>query len=206
MSISSKQKQTKEIDQSLATKIILDSVAVGVFTVDRDWNITFLNRTAENIIGIKSQKAIGKKCFDIFHSNICQSACAVEETLRTGKPLLNLPINILNHKGKIIPVAITTAVLKDEKGVFIAASDYLKALPSSIAKWIPGPFSFLGTDGFGRSDSRAALRDFFEVDARYIAFAALSALARDNQVKVSVVKKASKQLEIDPEKVSPLLS
>ena len=128
MSISSKQKQKKENDQSLAIKIILDSVAVGVFTVDRDWNITFLNRTAEKLIGIKSQEAIGKKCFDIFHANICQSACALKETLRTGNPILNLPINIINRKGNIIPVAINTAVLKDERGTIIGGVETFRDL------------------------------------------------------------------------------
>jgi len=125
---SSKKGQKSHHDHSITTKIILDSVAVGVFTVDREWNITFINRTAENIIGIKSQKALGKKCFDIFHSNICQSACALEETLKTGKPILNVPINILNNKGDIIPVAITTAVLKDEKGAIIGGVETFRDL------------------------------------------------------------------------------
>ena len=94
--------------------------------------------------------------------------------------------------------------LADERGVFVAASDYLKALPASIAKWVPGPMVLLGTDGYGRSDGRKALRDFFEVDARHIAFSALSAMAEENRVKASVVKKAAKKLEIDPDKTSPL--
>ncbi len=64
----------------------------------------------------------------------------------------------------------------------MAATDYLKALPAIVAKWIPGPMVLLGTDGYGRSDTRAALRDFFEVDARHIAFAALVALAREKRV------------------------
>jgi pyruvate dehydrogenase E1 component len=93
--------------------------------------------------------------------------------------------------------------LAGEKGVFVAASDYLKALPGSIAKWVPGPMVLLGTDGYGRSDNRSALRDFFEVDARHIAFASLSALARAKRVKPAVVEKARRQLEIDPGKASP---
>jgi pyruvate dehydrogenase E1 component len=93
-----------------------------------------------------------------------------------------------------------------EKGVFIAASDYLKALPASIAQYLPGPVTLLGTDGYGRSDTRAALRDFFEVDARHIAFAALSALAREGKVDAATVRKARKQLEIDPERANPLFS
>jgi pyruvate dehydrogenase E1 component len=64
----------------------------------------------------------------------------------------------------------------------------------------------LGTDGYGRSDTRSALRDFFEVDARHIAFAALVALAREKRVTLSVVEKAGKKLDIDPEKVNPLFA
>ncbi len=88
----------------------------------------------------------------------------------------------------------------------MAATDYLKALPAIVAKWIPGQLVLLGTDGYGRSDTRAALRHFFEVDARHIAFAALAAMARENRVKPSVVKKAAKQLDIDPQKTDPLFS
>jgi pyruvate dehydrogenase E1 component len=90
-----------------------------------------------------------------------------------------------------------------EKGVFVAASDYLMALPASIAKWVPGPMHLLGTDGYGRSDTREALRDFFEVDARHIAYAALDGLAREGQIKATVLNKARRQLEINPEKANP---
>ena len=96
--------------------------------------------------------------------------------------------------------------LVNEKGVFITASDYLKALPGSIAKWLPGTTILLGTDGYGRSDTRDCLRDFFEVDARHIAYAALGALARENRVKMSLVKKARKQLDIDTGKTNPLFT
>ncbi|MGB5984579.1 MAG: pyruvate dehydrogenase (acetyl-transferring), homodimeric type, partial [Desulfobacterales bacterium] len=94
--------------------------------------------------------------------------------------------------------------MEGEKGIFVAASDYLKALPAMVAKWLPGPSLLLGTDGYGRSDARSALRDFFEVDARHIAYAALVALAREKRVKVSVVQQAAKELEIDSDKANPL--
>jgi pyruvate dehydrogenase E1 component len=90
--------------------------------------------------------------------------------------------------------------LGDASGVF----DYLKALPASIAKWVPGSMIVLGTDGYGRSESRPALRDFFEVDARHIAFAAMSSLAREKKIDLSVLKKARKDLQIDPDKANPL--
>jgi pyruvate dehydrogenase E1 component len=111
--------------------------------------------------------------------------------------------NFLNpHKRK--QASFLEQSLKRESGVFIAASDYLKALPASIARWLPGPAVLLGTDGYGRSETRTALRDFFEVDARHIAFAALSALAGQKRLKASVVNAARKKLEIDPSKRNPL--
>jgi pyruvate dehydrogenase E1 component len=96
--------------------------------------------------------------------------------------------------------------LAGEKGVFVAASDYIKALPASVAKWVPGRFVILGTDGYGRSDSRPALRNFFEVDARYITLATLHALAQDGVIGGQVVIKAAKDLDIDPGKADPLTS
>jgi pyruvate dehydrogenase E1 component len=92
----------------------------------------------------------------------------------------------------------------DVPGVFVAASDYLKALPETIARHLPGPMVMLGTDGYGRSETRDALRDFFEVDARHIAFAALSALARERTIPMATVKKARTALKIDPDRTNPL--
>jgi len=96
--------------------------------------------------------------------------------------------------------------LKDAKGVFVAASDYMKALSDGIRQWIPGPMISLGTDGFGRSESREALRDFFEVDAKHIVYATLVLLNREKKIKSDVLKKAGKELKIDPKKINPMIS
>ncbi len=109
------------------------------------------------------------------------------------------------HPDKAPRLPYLSETLKNEQGVFVAASDNVKTLPTSIAQWLPGPLVPLGTDGFGRSESRESLRDFFEVDARYITVAALSALAREGKVEAKVVKKAIKDLKIDPERTNPLL-
>jgi pyruvate dehydrogenase E1 component len=85
----------------------------------------------------------------------------------------------------------------------VAASDYLKVLPAMVARWIPGPLHCLGTDGYGRSDGRVQLRDFFEVDARYIALAALRQLADQGEVPQQTVARALTELEIDPDKLDP---
>ena len=106
--------------------------------------------------------------------------------------------------GKSDELPYVSELLKDEQGVFVAASDYVKAVPAAIAQWIPGPYSVLGTDGFGRSESRAALRDFFEVDAKHIVLAALTAMVNEGKVEAKLLKKAAKELEITPDKPNPL--
>lgn len=100
-------------------------------------------------------------------------------------------------------VPYVTQCLADAPGVFIAASDYLKTLPDAIARWFPKPPVALGTDGFGRSDGRRALRDFFEVDARHIVFATLGALHREGALEAVLVDRARQELEINPDKISP---
>ncbi len=110
------------------------------------------------------------------------------------------------HPGEPAKVPYVTQTLKDAQGPFIAASDYMKVLPESLSKWVPGQLVSLGTDGFGRSESRAALRDFFEVDAKHIVLATLVALAREKKVGTDVVKRAISELEINPEKANPAIS
>jgi pyruvate dehydrogenase E1 component len=110
------------------------------------------------------------------------------------------------HPDKPPKVPYVTQCVKDAPGVFVAASDYLKVMPDSISRWFPRPLVSLGTDGFGRSESRAALRDFFEVDARHITVATLHALAEEKQIKPELVQKALKDLEINPEKDDPAVT
>ncbi len=107
------------------------------------------------------------------------------------------------HLGETPRVPYVTECLKDAPGPVIAASDYLKTLPASIAKWCPRPLHVLGTDGFGRSETRAALRDFFEVDARFVTLATLQELANDGKLERSRVQQAIQELEINPEKPNP---
>jgi len=103
-------------------------------------------------------------------------------------------------------VSYVRQVLADATGVFVAASDYMKVLPDSIARWVPGPLTALGTDGFGRSDGRKALRDFFEVDWRHVTLATLTSLAQQGDLDMDVVSGAMEELEIDPEKANPMIS
>ena len=107
------------------------------------------------------------------------------------------------HPSETPKVPYISAALKDTEGVYVAASDYVKALPESISQWFPLPLMALGTDGFGRSESRASLRDFFEVDAKHIVVATLTALLRDGKVKADAVQRAIKDLGVDANKPNP---
>jgi pyruvate dehydrogenase E1 component len=108
------------------------------------------------------------------------------------------------HPTEEARIPYLTQSLQETQGVVVAASDYVKTLPDSVARWCPRPLLSLGTDGFGRSDSRRALRNFFEVDARYVTLATLAALAREGQIGFEDVDEAMHDLEIDPEKPSPV--
>jgi len=110
------------------------------------------------------------------------------------------------HPGEPPRVPYVTQSLADAPGVLIAASDYVKAMPDSIDRWLPRPLTALGTDGYGRSESRAALREFFEVDYRYVIVATLAALARDGKIDASVVAEAIKAHNVNPEKSNPATS
>jgi pyruvate dehydrogenase E1 component len=100
-------------------------------------------------------------------------------------------------------VPYVSHTLEHQPGVFVAASDYLKTLPAMIGPWMPRRMACLGTDGFGRSESRAALRDFFEVDARHIAFTTLVELYREKKVDSKLIERAAKELQINPNKLNP---
>jgi pyruvate dehydrogenase E1 component len=110
--------------------------------------------------------------------------------------------NLLHPERPRIPYV--TACLKEAPGVLVAASDYVKALPDSISQWLPRPLTSLGTDGFGRSESRQSLRRFFEVDSSFIVLATLQALCREGQLPLETVQQALRELSIDPSKPNPM--
>jgi len=107
------------------------------------------------------------------------------------------------HPGQAPRVPYVTQCLAGTDGCIVAASDYVKALPDSIDRWTGRRVTALGTDGFGRSEGRAALRDFFEVDAKHIVLTTLGDLARDGKMDASVAQKAVKALGINPDKPNP---
>jgi len=118
----------KENGQHHFFSVILDSVADGVFTINEKGEITFFNRAAEEITGFTKEEALGHHCFDIFRANICQTNCALKETIKTGREIINLPINIINKDGKELPISVSTAVLRDKRGRIIGGVETFRDL------------------------------------------------------------------------------
>ena len=101
------------------TEIILESISDGVFTVDHQWKIMTFNRAAEEITGISREEAMGKHCWDVFRSNMCEGECALKKTMREGKSFVSSSTYIINSEKKRIPITVSTALLKDKKGKII---------------------------------------------------------------------------------------
>ncbi len=121
--------QRKETDsQSERLLTIIESISDGVFTIDLDWNITFLNKAAQRITGYTAEEAIGKPCREIFQTNICENNCPLKQTITTGKPIINRPVCMKNRKGQRIPISISTALLKNAKGKIIGGVETFRDL------------------------------------------------------------------------------
>ena len=123
---------------------ILDSITEGVFTVNSDWRITSFNRAAEQITGISAEEAVGKRCSDVFHANICETGCALKKTIATGKNVLDLSITIRNRRGESVPVSISTAILRSTRGKVVGGVETFRDLSAieSLKKELARQYSF----------------------------------------------------------------
>jgi len=98
------------------TKVILESISDGVFTIDYNWEITSFNRAAEEITGISRKEAMGRHCWEVFRSNMCEEDCALKKTMEQGKPFINSSGYIISSEKKKIPITVSTSLLIDKKG------------------------------------------------------------------------------------------
>ncbi len=110
------------------TEIILESISDGVFTVDHNWKIMSFNRAAEEITGISRNEAIGKPCWEVFRSNMCEGDCALRRTMKEGKSQVSTSTYIVNSRKKRIPIAASTALLKNEKGKVLGGVETFRDL------------------------------------------------------------------------------
>lgn len=107
--------QIDKLDVS-TTEIILESISDGVFTVNHNWKITSFNKAAEEITGISRKEAIGRHCWEVFRSNMCEGNCALKKTMKEGKSFVSTSTYIINSEKKRIPITASTSLLKDKKG------------------------------------------------------------------------------------------
>ena len=143
-----------------AAQTILDSVTDGVFTVDPQWRITSLNAAASRITGISHEEAMGRQCCDVFRASICETECALRETLASGRPVVSKAIYIIDAEGREVPVSIPAAILRDGAGNVVGGVETFRdlSLVEELRRELEGRCRF--ADFIGRS---AAMRSLFDL-------------------------------------------
>jgi PAS domain S-box-containing protein len=152
-------------DDPLAAQVILDSVADGVFTVDRQWRITSFNRAAERITGVSRGEAIGSRCCDVFRASICESECALRQTIRSNRPVVNKAVYIIDAADRKIPISISTAILRAADGEIIGGVETFRdlSLVEDLRRELEGRYTC--ADIIGRSPAMRALFELLPVVA-----------------------------------------
>ncbi len=137
----SKKSTTEELDSN-TTNIILESISDGVFTVDHNWKITSFNRAAEDITGISRKEAIGRQCWEVFRSNMCESDCALKKTMKRKKSYVSTSTYIINGHQKKIPITVSTSPLINKKGEMIGGVETFRdhSLVEELRKELYGRF------------------------------------------------------------------
>lgn len=139
------------------TDIILDSINEGVFTVDLDWKITSFNAAAQKITGIPREQAIGRLCYEILRANVCETNCALRHTFSSGNPIINSTAHIIDQKGRQVPIRLSTAILRDEKGEIVGGVETFQDLShiEQLQKQLEAKYSY--EDIIGRSSTMLEL-------------------------------------------------
>ncbi|MDA8123655.1 MAG: sigma 54-interacting transcriptional regulator [Deltaproteobacteria bacterium] len=124
--------------------IILDSIADGVFTVDDHWLITSFNRAAEQITGVRREEAIGQRCKDVLKADVCEKGCVLRKTMQSGKSIVNRTVHIVDAAGRRLPISISTALLRDERGQIMGAVETFRdiSVEEKLRKTIAERYSF----------------------------------------------------------------
>ena len=148
-----------------AAQTILDSVSDGVFTVDREWRITSFNKAAEKITGVSHDEALGAQCCDVFRASICETECALRQTIQNRQPIVNKAIYVIDAEGRQVPISISTAILRNATGEIVGGVETFRdlSLVEDLRKEIEGRYTF--SDIIGRSPSMRSLFDLLPVVA-----------------------------------------
>jgi PAS domain S-box-containing protein len=139
---------------------ILDSITDGVFTVDREWRVTFFNSAAERITGVPRASAVGRRCSEVFRASICETTCALGHTLASGRPVVNKLVYIVDAEGRRIPISVSTAALRDEHGTLVGGVETFRDLRQVQELRRALECSYSLHDIVGRSP---AMRELFEL-------------------------------------------
>jgi len=125
-------------------RMILDSIADGVFTVDSNFIITSFNRAAEEITGVPVAEALGKPCCEVFRAEICEGDCALKQTVRTGKPVVNRAVYIVRSDGRRVPISVSTSMLKDRAGRLMGGVETFRdlTLVDTLRKEVEKSYTF----------------------------------------------------------------
>jgi PAS domain S-box-containing protein len=124
----SKRRKAPDPADRAQTDAILESISDGVFTVSLDWLITSFNRAAEEITGVPREEALGRPCCEVFRSSMCESECALRQTLASGRPIVGKAGYIVDAEGARIPISLSTAVLRDAEGRVIGGAETFRDL------------------------------------------------------------------------------
>jgi PAS domain S-box-containing protein len=116
------------MDDARFFETVLRCVADGVFTVNRDWRISSFNRAAERITGIPAERALGRRCSEVFHSDLCEHACPIRQTLDSGQEVIDRAARILTRRGRSIPISVSSAALRDDDGTLLGAVETFRDL------------------------------------------------------------------------------
>jgi PAS domain S-box-containing protein len=141
------------VDEAQFFETVLRCVADGVFTVDRSWRITSFNRAAERITGVSAERAVGKRCSEVFHSDLCERGCPIRETLETEQEVIDRPARILTKRGRSVPISVSSAVLRAEDGTQLGAVETFRDLSTleQLRREITSRYTF--EDIIGRSEA-----------------------------------------------------
>jgi len=146
-----------EISRDGCRDAILDSLNEGVFTVDLNWLITTFNRAAERITGIRRHDAVGRLCCEVFRASVCEKACPLRQTMKTARPIVNATAHIISETGNQIPIRMSTALLKDDRGQIFGGVETFQDLTAveQLQKELEARYTF--EDIIGRSSPMQSL-------------------------------------------------
>ncbi len=127
-----------------ANEVILESISDGVFTVDHNWRIMTFNRAAEEITGTSRQEAIGRYCWEVFRSNMCEGDCALKRTMKEGKSFVSSSTYIINNRQKKVPIGVSTSPLKNDKGEILGGVETFRdhSLVEELRRELSSSFEF----------------------------------------------------------------